>query len=57
MFSIVPIAAESNDQLYISDQEFQENIKDSCTSILTELLSDIQQLGVNKLYRQQVIMD
>lgn len=45
--------AESNDQLYISDQEFQENIKDSCTSILTELLSDIQQLGVNKLYRQQ----
>lgn len=57
MFSIVPIAAESNDQLYISDQEFQENIKDSCTSILTELLSDIQQLGVNKLYRQQVIID
>jgi len=45
--------AESNDQLYIGDEEFQENIKDSCTSLLTELLNDIQQLGVNKFYRQQ----
>ena len=52
---ILAIAAESNDQLYIGDEEFQENIKDSCTSLLTELLNDIQQLGVNKFYRQQVI--
>ena len=48
-------AVESNDQLYIGDEEFQEHIRDSCTSLLTELLNEIQQLGADKHYRQQVI--
>ena len=52
---ILVITAESNNQLYIGDEEFQENIKDSCSSLLNELLNDIQQLGANKLYRLQVI--
>ena len=45
---------ESNDRLYIGDEEFQIQIGQNCAAILTELLNDLKSLGTSHQHRQQV---
>jgi len=46
---------ESNDRLYIGDEEFKVELADHSSQLLTELLNDIKQLGVEHQYRLQVM--
>lgn len=45
---------ESNDRLYIGDDEFRSELADYCSQLLTELLNDLHQLGNEHQYRKQV---
>nr|SVE69681.1 EOG090X02HV [Eubosmina coregoni] len=47
---------ESNDRLYIGDEEFKVELSDHCSQLLTELLNDIKQLGVEHHYRLQATL-
>nr|SVE92271.1 EOG090X02HV [Megafenestra aurita] len=44
---------ESNDRLYIGDDEFRSESTDYCSQLLTELLNDLNQLGNEQQYRKQ----
>ena len=48
------ILVESNDRLYIGDDEFRSELADYCSQLLTELLNDLHQLGNEHQYRKQV---
>jgi hypothetical protein len=48
------MTVESNDRLYIGDEEFQSQISDNCSALLAELLNDLKCLGSSHQYRQQV---
>ena len=49
------ILVESNDQLYLGDEEYRNELTEHCSQLLSELLTDIQQSGKDHHYRQQVI--
>ena len=44
---------ESNDQLYLGDDGFQEEVSNHGSQLLTEVLNDIQQFGEDNQLRQQ----
>lgn len=44
---------ESNDQLYLGDVEFQDELSNHGTQLLSEVLNDIQQFGEDNQLRKQ----
>lgn len=54
LFKCLLILVESNDQLYLGDKEYRVELSEYCSQLLNELLNDIQQLGKDHQYRQQV---
>ena len=48
------ISVDSNDRLYLGDDEFRTEAVDYCSQLLVELLNDINQLGNENQYRKQV---
>nr|CAH0100443.1 unnamed protein product [Daphnia galeata] len=47
---------DSNDRLYLGDDEFRSEAVDYCSQLLTELLNDINQLGSENQYRKQACL-
>jgi hypothetical protein len=54
LIRLVNILVDSNDRLYLGDDEFCSEAVDYCSQLLTELLNDINQLGNENQYRKQV---
>lgn len=48
-------SVESNDRLYIGDEDFRTEMADHCSQLLNELLNDLNQLDSENQYRRQVI--
>nr|SVE72817.1 EOG090X02HV [Ceriodaphnia reticulata] len=47
---------ESNDRLYIGDDEFRSELADYCSQLLAELLNELHQLGNEHQYRKQATL-